>query len=165
MALLIIFMMILVPVAPTQDEMIYTNSTHLVLHLSMWQGDGCPITRMSVEYKSHSHNRWTVLTDHVNPEQQHQLVVPDVAPETWYVVKVVAYNAAGSSTAKYDVITLTNNNGKGCFDEILYVFKYPIVELKTVFLVLLAENIYIFYKVYNNCRPQIIVCFKNNVKS
>lgn len=115
------FMMILAPVAPKQEEMIYTNSTHLVLHLSMWQGDGCPINRMSVEYKPHSHNRWTVLTDHANPEQQHQLVVPDVAPETWYVVKVVAYNAAGSTAVEYDVITLTNNNGKCCFDKITYI--------------------------------------------
>lgn len=88
----------------------------------MWQGDGCPITRMSIEYKPHSHSRWTVLTDHANPEQQHQLVVPDVAPETWYVVKVVAYNAAGSTTAEYDVITLTNNNGKESYFKTSRVF-------------------------------------------
>ncbi|KAF8774513.1 Down syndrome cell adhesion molecule-like [Argiope bruennichi] len=98
------------PVAPKQEDMIFTNSTHLVLHLSSWQGGGCSITRMSIEYRPHSHSHWTVLTDHVNPEQQHQLVVPDLAPETWYVVKVVAFNAAGSTTAEYDVITLTNTN-------------------------------------------------------
>nr|XP_042900815.1 Down syndrome cell adhesion molecule-like protein Dscam2 [Parasteatoda tepidariorum] len=97
-----------VPVAPKQDDMIFTNATHLVLHLSSWQGNGCPITRMSIEYRPHSHSRWTMLTDHVNPEQQNQLVVPDLAAETWYVVKLTAYNAAGSTTAEYDVITLTN---------------------------------------------------------
>ncbi|GIZ03857.1 down syndrome cell adhesion molecule-like protein Dscam2 [Caerostris extrusa] len=98
------------PVAPKQEDMIFTNSTHLVLHLSSWQGGGCPITRMSIEYRPHSHSHWTVLTDHAKPEQQHQLVVPDLAAETWYVVKIVAYNAAGSTTAEYDVITLTNTN-------------------------------------------------------
>lgn len=98
--------------APKQEDMIFTNSTHLVLHLSMWRSDGCSITHMSVEYRPHSHTQWTVLTDHANPEQQHQIVVPDLAAETWYVVKVVAYNAAGSTTAEYDVITLTNNNGE-----------------------------------------------------
>ncbi|CAL1284864.1 unnamed protein product [Larinioides sclopetarius] len=98
------------PVAPKQEDMIFTNSTHLVLHLSSWLGGGCPITRMSIEYRPHSHSHWTVLTDHAIPEQQHHLVVPDLAPETWYVVKVVAFNAAGSTTAEYDVITLTNTN-------------------------------------------------------
>ncbi|KAG8182320.1 hypothetical protein JTE90_004089 [Oedothorax gibbosus] len=97
------------PVAPKQEDLISTNATHLVLHLSAWANAGqtsCPVERIRVEYRPHSQGRWSVLAERARPDQQ--LVVPDLAAETWYVVKVVGTSAAGSTAAEYDVITLTN---------------------------------------------------------
>ncbi|XP_067123055.1 cell adhesion molecule Dscam1-like [Centruroides vittatus] len=95
-----------VPVAPKQEDMIFTNSTHLVLQLLSWQSGRCPITKMIIEYRPQSSTHWTLLTNRVVPEQQNQIIIQDLNPETWYVIRVTAYNAAGSTVAEYDVITL-----------------------------------------------------------
>lgn len=99
--------------APKQEDLITTNATHLVLHLSAWAQSACPVERIRVEYRPHSQGRWTVLAERARTDQQ--LVVPDLAAETWYVVKVVGTSAAGSTAAEYDVITLTNAHGKDLF--------------------------------------------------
>ncbi|UYV70834.1 DSCAM [Cordylochernes scorpioides] len=96
------------PVAAKQEEVVSSNTTHLLLHLGAWQSGGCPLTGLTVEYRPHSHAHWSVLrADPARP----LLAVADVVPDTWYVVRVTARNVVGTTTAEYDVITMTPSGG------------------------------------------------------
>jgi hypothetical protein len=63
---------------------------------------------MSVSVLRH-HTEWVMVSNNVQPGGN--FVVLDLAPATWYLLKVVAHNNAGSTTAEYEFATLTESGG------------------------------------------------------
>lgn len=104
----------LVPIAPSQSELIEESSNSISLYLSSWKHGGCPIQYFMVEYTPKSINEWIPVSSNVKPEQK-RLVIPGLKPSTWYGLRMTAQNSAGSTIAKYDFATLTISGGGFCY--------------------------------------------------
>ncbi|XP_076350077.1 cell adhesion molecule Dscam1-like isoform X2 [Tachypleus tridentatus] len=94
------------PVAPSKHEFLTVNSTSVSLHLSSWKPGGCPVYFFAVQYKPRGDRSWITVASKVLPETKFMLI-PDLAPATWYSILVTAYNSAGSTDAEYVFSTLT----------------------------------------------------------
>ncbi|XP_068200860.1 cell adhesion molecule Dscam1-like [Palaemon carinicauda] len=92
------------PPKPRHPDLISVNSSAITLHLYTWPTGGCPITGWNVEYRQHASSSFISLRDHVPPTPD-SFTIPELAPLTWYQLRVTATNAAGTATATYDVAT------------------------------------------------------------
>ncbi|KAK4310368.1 hypothetical protein Pmani_018061, partial [Petrolisthes manimaculis] len=93
------------PRQPRHQDLVTVNSSSITLHLFTWPSGGCPITGWTVEYRPRSRPSFSPASPHPLAPDTDTLTLPDLAPLTWYQVKVTAHNAAGSTTAIYDVAT------------------------------------------------------------
>ncbi|XP_077517997.1 cell adhesion molecule Dscam1-like isoform X2 [Amblyomma americanum] len=102
------------PVAPDQRDLLVSNVTSVTLQLGSWKSGGCPITAFAVLCKPQSHKDWSpaaathLIPDHEKPPV---LVIPDLAPATWYDLLITAQNDAGATEAEYVFATLTLSGG------------------------------------------------------
>ncbi|KAK8745268.1 hypothetical protein OTU49_000098, partial [Cherax quadricarinatus] len=92
------------PRQPRHQDLISVNSSSVTLHLYTWPSGGCPITQWAVEYRPHSEAGFTPLASHLAGDTD-SFTLPELAPLTWYQLRITANNAAGSATATYDVAT------------------------------------------------------------
>lgn len=104
--------MFLVSKAPTEKDLITTNSTCVRLNLLTWDSNGCPLSQFVVSMKKFEESKWK--SQSVSPGAQPFLVC-GLPAATWHHLKVVATSAAGSTTASYYFATLTENGGKAKF--------------------------------------------------
>ncbi|XP_064472281.1 cell adhesion molecule Dscam1-like [Ornithodoros turicata] len=112
------------PVAPTKEDLFRVlNSTHIQVATWSWRSGGCPITRISVEYRLHSQPDWTSFWNQTggpgdldaSPSgEANSVILGGLEPETWYVVRVTAFNAAGVTRVKSDLVT-TSGGGFDVF--------------------------------------------------
>lgn len=108
-------LMLFSPTAPRQprhQDLVSVNSSSITLHLFTWPSGGCPITGWTVEYRPRSRPSFSPASPHPLAPDTDTLTLPDLAPLTWYQVKVTAHNAAGSTTAIYDVATASLTGGR-----------------------------------------------------
>nr|XP_045620714.1 Down syndrome cell adhesion molecule-like protein Dscam2 [Procambarus clarkii] len=92
------------PRQPRHQDLVSVNSSSVTLHLYTWPSGGCPITWFAVDYRSHSEATFTPVASHLAGDTD-AVTLPELAPLTWYQLRVTAHNAAGSATAMYDVAT------------------------------------------------------------
>ncbi|XP_063870460.1 cell adhesion molecule Dscam1-like isoform X4 [Scylla paramamosain] len=92
------------PRQPRHQDLVSVNSSSVTLQLYTWPSGGCPITRWMVEYRAHSENSFTAAASHLAGDTD-SYTLGDLAPLTWYQLRVTAYNTAGSTSAAYDVAT------------------------------------------------------------
>lgn len=98
------------PLVPKQDETVMANATLLTVRLSSWPDGGCSIQYFVVEYRSRQQQSWILVSNNLAP--QHEIVaVPELRPESWYLVRVTAHNEAGSTVALFEVATLAFAGG------------------------------------------------------
>lgn len=81
------------------------------LYLNTWNSNGCPIKYYIVEYAPKLSKVWTFVSNNIKPEQR-KLVIPGLTSGTWYSLRMIAHNSAGSSAAEFDFATLTKSGGK-----------------------------------------------------
>ncbi|XP_071538976.1 cell adhesion molecule Dscam2-like isoform X2 [Panulirus ornatus] len=92
------------PRQPRHQDLVSVNSSSVTLHLYTWPSGGCPITWWAVEYRPHSDATFTPVASHLAGDTD-SVTLPELAPLTWYQLRITAHNAAGSATATYDVAT------------------------------------------------------------
>lgn len=63
-----------------------------------------------VEYRAHSEASFSAAASHLAGDTD-SYTLGDLAPLTWYQLRVTAYNTAGSTTATYDVATASLTGG------------------------------------------------------
>ncbi|KAG8038992.1 hypothetical protein G9C98_003299 [Cotesia typhae] len=86
------------------DKFITVNVSWIVLHLSMWNDGGCPITWFELEYRKDNEELWTLVSNNI--EVQKSYTLSELHPGTTYDIRVRAHNNAGSSVAEYKITTL-----------------------------------------------------------
>ncbi|XP_022253159.1 Down syndrome cell adhesion molecule-like protein Dscam2 isoform X3 [Limulus polyphemus] len=94
------------PTAPQVEKFVATNSSTAKFNLLTWTDGGCPLRYFIIHYKPQSQKEWTLLSNHVTPDQKN-VVVTDLRPGTWYDLLVIAQNDAGTTEAQYRFATLT----------------------------------------------------------
>ncbi|KAK8745263.1 hypothetical protein OTU49_000093, partial [Cherax quadricarinatus] len=92
------------PRQPRHQDLVSVNSSYVTLHLYTWPSGGCPFTCWAVEYRPHSESNFIPVASHLAGDTD-SLTLPELAPLTWYQLRITAHNAAGSATAVYDVAT------------------------------------------------------------
>nr|XP_021209307.1 Down syndrome cell adhesion molecule-like protein Dscam2 isoform X1 [Bombyx mori] len=105
------------PVAPSTNEWLWSNSSHIVVQMAGWESAGCELRTWEVDYKALGARTWirtrsnTAVTDSWNMLYQDptfrsgSLAIAGLAPGTWYQVRVTATNEAGSVTSLYNYAT------------------------------------------------------------
>ncbi|XP_075747886.1 cell adhesion molecule Dscam1-like isoform X3 [Rhipicephalus microplus] len=100
------------PVAPNKEDIVRTlNSSHVQVVPSAWRSGGCPLMRLSIEYRLlHGEQpQWIAHWNHTSPaagvlpQDLPDVTIGSLEPETGYVVRLMAANAAGLTKVKYDV--------------------------------------------------------------
>ncbi|XP_044016307.1 Down syndrome cell adhesion molecule-like protein Dscam2 isoform X2 [Aphidius gifuensis] len=86
------------------DKFITVNISWIVLHLSLWNDGGCPITWFELEYKKNEEELWTLVSNNIEILKSYTL--SELQPGTTYDIRVRAHNNAGSSVAEYKITTL-----------------------------------------------------------
>ncbi|XP_063232283.1 cell adhesion molecule Dscam2-like [Bacillus rossius redtenbacheri] len=95
------------PKLPPQ-ELLEANSTSVTLHLGAWPDGGCPIRRLEARYRPQQQGgEWVAVPGEGQPPGS-ELVVPDLLPATWYVLRVAAHNDAGSAEQEFLFATRTH---------------------------------------------------------
>ncbi|XP_076348148.1 cell adhesion molecule Dscam2-like [Tachypleus tridentatus] len=94
------------PVSPDKTLFITTNSTYIILHLSVWKDGGCPINFFVIQYRQRVQVEWTLVSNNILPNQQ-DIMITDMSPGTWYTLSVSAHNDAGITDAEFVFATLT----------------------------------------------------------
>ncbi|XP_052750182.1 cell adhesion molecule Dscam2-like [Galleria mellonella] len=91
--------------APSEKDLIATNSTCARINLLTWDSNGCPLTQFTVSVRSFEETTWRSQTvPAVEPT-----VLCGLVTATWYHLKVVANSAAGFTTGNYYFSTLTED--------------------------------------------------------
>ncbi|XP_065563443.1 cell adhesion molecule Dscam1-like isoform X11 [Artemia franciscana] len=93
------------PTKPEASKFLEPSSNSVTLHLGTFSDGGCPMLYFVVEYKIRSSSDWTLVTNSLKPGGN--FVVLDLAPGSWYNLKVTAHNNAGFAVAEYEFATLT----------------------------------------------------------
>ncbi|XP_058796799.1 cell adhesion molecule Dscam2 [Phymastichus coffea] len=93
------------PGIPPAAAFLAPNSTSLVLRLSAWPDNGCPILYFVIQYRPINEFHWTLVSNNV--KMQRRFVVTGLASSSVYQLKVEAYNVAGNNQAEFTFVTLT----------------------------------------------------------
>ncbi|XP_076327354.1 cell adhesion molecule Dscam1-like isoform X2 [Tachypleus tridentatus] len=93
------------PSSPTQHAFISVNVTSATLHFMEWDSGGCPVSYFVIQYKAEVSKDWIVVNERIFP-QTLTYVIGGLIPATWYQLRVVAHNDAGSTRADYSFVTL-----------------------------------------------------------
>ncbi|KAH7946393.1 hypothetical protein HPB49_024219 [Dermacentor silvarum] len=102
------------PVAPNKEDIVRAlNGSHVQVMPSAWRSGGCPLTRLSIEHRLlHGQQpEWIAHWNHTSPaagvlpQDLPDVLLGGLQAETWYVVRLMAANAAGLTKVKYDVMT------------------------------------------------------------
>ncbi|CAF4942224.1 unnamed protein product [Pieris macdunnoughi] len=107
-----------VPIPPSSNEWLWSNSSHMYIQLAGWEGGGCDMRTWDVEYRPMGSRVWTKAKNTLSysdtswnlPMYQasyrsSSFAIPDLSPATWYQVRVTATNEAGSVTSIYNFAT------------------------------------------------------------
>ncbi|EEB19411.1 Down syndrome cell adhesion molecule precursor, putative [Pediculus humanus corporis] len=95
------------PIAPSKEQFVTVNTTHVTLHLQTWNKNGCDLTHFSLRCRQPPDN-WFLVFNHLKP--QNNFILNDLTPGEEYVVKVTAYNSAGPTSQEYVFSTLSMEN-------------------------------------------------------
>ncbi|XP_070392553.1 cell adhesion molecule Dscam1-like [Dermacentor albipictus] len=96
------------PVAPKRDAVLSVNGATLTVHLSSWSAAGCPIQSFTVQYRVQDvgEEDWVLVSDSI-PAEQKVLVVPDLVPGKWYILRLASHSEAGTTEHDYTFSTFT----------------------------------------------------------
>lgn len=101
------------PGMPQPPALIAPNSTSVLLRLSAWPDQGCPISYFNIQYRLLSEaqtNQWNQVAKSLKPQKRY--TIQNLQPATLYQLKVEAINVAGMTTGDFTFVTLTKDGGK-----------------------------------------------------
>ncbi|KAG7310281.1 hypothetical protein JYU34_003034 [Plutella xylostella] len=94
--------------AAPEKDLISTNNTCVRLNLLTWESNGCPVSSFQVSLRGFEESAWRSLTV---PALTQPVTVCELAPGTWFHLKVVATSTAGTTVGAYYFATLTDAGG------------------------------------------------------
>lgn len=100
------------PGIPVPLQLIFPNSTSVLLRLNVWPDNGCPILYFVLQYRAISdegEDQWTLVSNALKP--QRRFSISSLKPSTLYQLKMEAHNVAGSTVADFTFVTLTKDGG------------------------------------------------------
>jgi hypothetical protein len=100
---------------PVPHQLIFPNSTSVLLKLNAWPDNGCPILYFVLQYRAltdEGEDPLTLVSNALKP--QRRFSVSGLKPSTFYQLKMEAHNVAGSTTADFTFVTLTKDGGLCC---------------------------------------------------
>ncbi|XP_059489683.1 cell adhesion molecule Dscam2-like isoform X2 [Neocloeon triangulifer] len=97
------------PPLSAADAFLVLNATKIGLRLESWPDGGCPIVYFVVEFVpvGSATGEWQVASNNVQP--QRLFFINGLNPGSKYRLRVIAHNAAGSTTANLIATTTTTN--------------------------------------------------------
>lgn len=102
------------PGVPIPHQLISPNSTSVLLKMSVWPDNGCPILFFVLQYKAISddgeEDQWTLVSNALKP--QRRFSISSLKPSTLYQLRMEAHNVAGSTTQDFTFVTLTKDGGE-----------------------------------------------------
>ncbi|XP_073994587.1 Down syndrome cell adhesion molecule 4 isoform X2 [Rhodnius prolixus] len=93
------------PVKPSSSQLLTVNSTAITVWLDSWGDGGCSILYFIIEFKQSIRSDWLLLSNHILPTERIQ-TIGDLIPGTFYHIRVIAHNNAGSNVGLYNITTL-----------------------------------------------------------
>lgn len=100
------------PGIPIPLQLIFPNSSSVMLRLNVWPDNGCPILYFVLQYRAISdegEDQWTLVSNALKP--QRRFSISSLKPSTLYQLKMEAHNVAGATSADFTFVTLTKDGG------------------------------------------------------
>lgn len=100
------------PGIPIPLQMIFPNSSSVMLRLNVWPDNGCPILYFVLQYRAitdEGEEPWTLVSNALKP--QRRFSISSLKPATLYQLKMEAHNVAGATSADFSFVTLTKEGG------------------------------------------------------
>ncbi|XP_047519401.1 Down syndrome cell adhesion molecule-like protein Dscam2 isoform X1 [Pieris napi] len=108
-----------VPIPPTSNEWLWSNSSHMYIQLAGWEGGGCDMRAWDVEFRplgsriwtrarntlTYSDTSWSLPLYQASNYRSSSFAIADLSPGTWYQVRITATNEAGSISSIYNFAT------------------------------------------------------------
>ncbi|CAH2098437.1 unnamed protein product [Euphydryas editha] len=106
------------PVAPTTDEWLWSNCSHVAVQAAGWGDAGCALRAFELDYRPRGARVWTrarsalAYSDtswnmplYQSSYRTSSFAISDLSPGTWYQIRITATNEAGSITTTYNYAT------------------------------------------------------------
>ncbi|CRL00266.1 CLUMA_CG013539, isoform A [Clunio marinus] len=145
------------PGIPIPQQLIFPNSSSVLLRLNAWPDNGCPILYFVLQYRIISddgEDQWTLVSNALKP--QRRFTISSLKPSTLYQLKIEAHNVAGSTTQDFTFVTLTIHGDSPPIDieQRRNRSKYSLSDPRIIISVIILVTVII-------CLSAIfIVCFK-----
>lgn len=109
------------PQPPDKESLLATiNSTFVIINLSAFSDNGCPVQHFQLKYRQKEQSVWTLYSKFIHSSQK-SVLIDGLDSYSWYYIQITAYSEAGSSQAEYSFLTLTQHNCKHHLFYSLYV--------------------------------------------
>ncbi|XP_060807716.1 cell adhesion molecule Dscam2 [Amyelois transitella] len=149
-----------VPIAPTTNDWLWSNCSHIYVQLAGWEDGGCELTGWEVEHRPlgtrpwiRTHNTlaysspWNLPALYQAKPSYRSLAIADLSPGTWYQVRVTASNEAGSVTTTYNIATKNEDGSEiGPPSELFDLNMLVIVCSSVLLTICLLSCVYILLK-------------------
>jgi len=100
------------PQPPDKESLLATiNSTFVIINLSAFSDNGCPLQHFQLKYRPKETTVWTLYSNFIHSSQK-SLLIDGLSSNSWYYIQITAYSQAGSSQAEYNFLTRTTHNCK-----------------------------------------------------
>ncbi|CAG2161346.1 unnamed protein product [Oppiella nova] len=98
------------PQPPDKESLLATiNSTFVIINLSAFSDNGCPLQHFQLKYRPKETTVWTLYSNFIHSSQK-SLLIDGLSSNSWYYIQITAYSQAGSSQAEYNFLTRTTHN-------------------------------------------------------
>ncbi|CAG9792463.1 unnamed protein product [Diatraea saccharalis] len=153
-----------VPIPPSSNEWLWSNSSHLAVQLAGWDDGGCALRAVEVDHRRLGARHWLrapntqqftnlpswsvpSLYQAKSPYHTGSFVIADLSPGTWYQVRIAATNEAGTVTTTYSYATKNEDGSEvGPPSELFDLNMLVIVCSSILLTVCLLSCIYILVK-------------------
>ncbi|CAK1547627.1 unnamed protein product [Leptosia nina] len=154
-----------VPIPPTTNEWLWSNSSHVYIQLAGWDEGGCEMRAWDVEYRAlgarvwtrarntltYADTSWSLPLYQVPSYRSSSFAIPDLSPGTWYQLRITATNEAGSMNSIYNFATKNIDGSEvGPPSEIFDLNMLVIISSSILLLLCLICCIYILLKRQRN---------------
>ncbi|XP_053620238.1 cell adhesion molecule Dscam2-like isoform X2 [Plodia interpunctella] len=140
-----------VPIAPTTNDWLWSNCSHISVQLAGWDDGGCELRSWDLEYRPLGTRPWLRTHHSVSYSEPWRAAgrawLRALAPGAWYQLRVAAANDAGSVSSTYTIAT-NNEDGSevGPPSELFDINMLVIVCSSILLTICLLSCIYILLK-------------------
>ncbi|XP_045506912.1 Down syndrome cell adhesion molecule-like protein Dscam2 [Colias croceus] len=154
-----------VPIPPSSNEWLWSNSSHIYIQLAGWEDGGCDMRAWDVEYRTlgsrlwsrarntltYADTSWNLPLYQAPSYRSSSFAISDLLPGTWYQIRIIASNEAGSVSSIYNYATKNLDGSEvGPPSEMFDLNMFVIIFSSVLLLVCLVCCVYILLKRQRN---------------